>query len=158
MPNLTKAHSVFEAQKMLIPLGLKLQPQPALKPTAGARPGAIVAQAPAAGAKVKKGTWVLVTVAVAGAKTVKVPNIAVGLTPVTADTTLRTAGLMLGTVSPQPPNPNGTIATQIPATGTVAAGTPVAVFLQLPRRPQPAPAPTRRAAAAVVAEARPPRR
>jgi hypothetical protein len=36
-------------------------------------------------------------------------------------------------VSPQPPNPNGTIATQIPATGTVAAGTPVAVFLQLPK-------------------------
>ena len=128
VPNLTKAQSVFEAQKMLIPLGLKLQPQPALKPTAGARPGAIVAQAPAAGAKVKKGTSVLVTVAVAGAKTVKVPNV-VGLTPVTADTTLRTAGLMLGTVSPQPPNPNGTIATQIPATGTVAAGTPVAVFL-----------------------------
>ena len=132
VPNLTKAQSVFEAQKMLIPLGLKLQPQPALKPTAGARPGAIVAQAPAAGAKVKKGTSVLVTVAVAGAKTVKVPNV-VGLTPVTADTTLRTAGLMLGTVSPQPPNPNGTIATQIPATGTVAAGTPVAVFLQLPK-------------------------
>ena len=74
----------------------------------------------------------LVTVAVAGAKTVKVPNV-VGLTPVTADTTLRTAGLMLGTVSPQPPNPNGTIATQIPATGTVAAGTPVAVFLKLPK-------------------------
>jgi hypothetical protein len=40
---------------------------------------------------------------------------------------------MLGTVSPQPPNPNGTIATQIPATGTVAAGTPVAVFLKLPK-------------------------
>ncbi|MGZ4179339.1 MAG: PASTA domain-containing protein [Solirubrobacteraceae bacterium] len=132
VPNLTKAQSVFDAQKMLIPLGLKLQPQPALKPTAGARPGAIVAQAPAAGTKVKKGTSVLVTVAVAGAKTVKVPSV-VGLTPVTADTTLRAAGLMLGAVSPQPPNPNGTIATQIPATGTVAAGTPVAVFLKLPK-------------------------
>ena len=130
VPNLTKAQSVFEAQKTLIPLGLKLQPQPALKPSAGARPGAIIAQAPAAGAKVKRGTSVLVTIAVAGAKTVKVPSV-VGLTPVTADTTLRAAGLMLGTVSPQPPDPNGTIATQIPATGTVAAGTPVAVFLKL---------------------------
>ena len=49
VPNLTKAQSVFEAQKTLIPLGLKLQPQPALKPSAGARPGAIIAQAPAAG-------------------------------------------------------------------------------------------------------------
>ena len=57
------------------------------------------------------------------------PSVA-GLTPVTADTTLRAAGLMLGTVSPQPPDPNGKIATQIPATGTVAAGTPVAVFLK----------------------------
>jgi beta-lactam-binding protein with PASTA domain len=132
VPNLTKAQSVFDAQKMLIPLGLKLQPQPALKPSAGARPGSIIAQAPAAGAKVKKGTSVLVTVAVAGAKTVKVPSV-VGLTPVTADTTLRTAGLMLGAVSPTPPNPNGTIATQIPATGTVAAGTPVAVFLKVPK-------------------------
>ena len=129
VPNLTKAQSVFEAQKTLIPLGLKLQPQPALKPSAGARPGAIIAQAPAAGTKVKRGTSVLVTIAVAGAKTVKVPSV-VGLTPVTADTTLRAAGLMLGTVSPQPPDPNGTIATQIPATGTVAAGTPVAVFLK----------------------------
>ena len=129
VPNLTKAQSVFEAQKTLIPLGLKLQPQPALKPSAGARPGAIIAQAPAAGTKVKRGTSVLVTIAVAGAKTVKVPSVA-GLTPVTADTTLRAAGLMLGTVSPQPPDPNGTIATQIPATGTVAAGTPVAVFLK----------------------------
>ena len=156
VPNLTKAQSVFEAQKMLIPLGLKLQPQPALKPSAGARPGAIVAQAPAAGAKVKRGTSVLVTIAVAGAKTVKVPSV-VGLTPVTADTTLRAAGLMLGTVSPQPPDPNGTIATQIPATGTVAAGTPVAVFLQAPpSRPPPAPAPTRApAAAAVVTVPRP---
>jgi beta-lactam-binding protein with PASTA domain len=129
VPNLTKAQSVFEAQKTLIPLGLKLQPQPGLKPSAGARPGSIIAQAPAAGTKVKKGTSVLVTVAVGGAKTVKVPSV-VGLTPVTADTTLRAAGLMLGTVSPQPPDPSGTIATQIPATGTVAAGTPVAVFLK----------------------------
>ena len=55
VPNLTKAKSVFEAQKTLIPLGLKLHPQPALKPSAGAPPGAIIAQAPAAGTKVKKG-------------------------------------------------------------------------------------------------------
>ncbi|MGZ4236369.1 MAG: PASTA domain-containing protein [Solirubrobacteraceae bacterium] len=128
VPNLTKAQSVFDAQKMLLPLGLRLQPQPALKQTAGARPGSIVSQAPAAGTKVKKGTSVLVTVAVSSNK-VKVPTV-VGLTPVTADTTLRAAGLMLGAVSPQPPNPNGTIATQIPAKGTVAAGTPVAVFLK----------------------------
>jgi beta-lactam-binding protein with PASTA domain len=129
VPNLTKAKSVFEAQKMLIPLGLKLQPQPALKTSPNAPPGSIIAQAPAAGTKVKKGASVLVTVAVAATKTVKVPTV-VGLTPVTADTTLRTAGLMLGAVSPQPPDPNGTIATQIPAKGTVAAGTPVAVFLK----------------------------
>ena len=129
VPNLTKAQSVFDAQKMLIPLGLRLQPQPALKPSAKATPGSIVAQAPAAGTKVKRGTSVLVSVAVAPGTMIKVPTV-VGLTPVTADTTLRAAGLMLGAVSPQPPNPNGTIATQIPAKGTVAAGTPVAVFLK----------------------------
>ena len=50
----------------------------------------IIAQAPAAGTKVKKGTSVLVTVAVASRQAVKVPNV-VGLTPVTADTTLRAA-------------------------------------------------------------------
>jgi beta-lactam-binding protein with PASTA domain len=129
VPNLTKAKSVFDAQKMLIPLGLKLQPQPALKPVANATAGSIVAQAPAAGTKAKRGTSVLVTVAVASAKQVKVPNV-VGSTPVIADTTLRGVGLMLGAVSPQPPNPNGTIVTQIPAKGTVAAGTPIAVFLK----------------------------
>ena len=129
VPNLTKAKSVFDAQKMLIPLGLKLQPQPALKPSPNATAGSIVAQAPAAGAKVKRGMSVLVTVAISSAKQIKVPNV-VGSTPVSAYTKLHRVGLMLGTVSPQPPNPNGTIATQIPANGTVAAGTPVEVFLK----------------------------
>ena len=95
VPDLTKAKSVFDAQKMLIPLGLKLQPQPALKPSATATAGSIVAQAPAAGAKVKRGTSVLVTVAISSAKQIKVPNV-VGSTPVSADATLRAVGLMLG--------------------------------------------------------------
>ena len=130
MPNLKKANSVFAAQKLLVPLGLKLAPAPAQVTSSTATPGSIVDQTPAAGTKVKKGTLVQVKVAV-GSDKVKVPTV-VGLTPVTADTTLRTAGLVLGTVSPQPPNPTGKILSQIPKGGTVAKGTPVAVFLKPP--------------------------
>ena len=130
MPNLKKANSVFAAQKLLVPLGLKLAPAPAQVTSASAPPGSIVDQTPAAGTKVKKGTLVQVKVAVGSGK-VNVPNVT-GLTPVTADTTLRTAGLVLGTVSPQPPNPTGKILSQIPKGGTVAKGTPVAVFLKPP--------------------------
>ena len=131
MPNLKKANSVFAAQKLLVPLGLKLAPAPAQVTSASAPPGSIVDQTPAAGTKVKKGTLVQIKIAVAPNKRVKVPRV-VGLTPVTAEAKLRARGLVLGAVLPQPPNPTGKIRSQIPASGTVKAGTPVAVFLKPP--------------------------
>jgi beta-lactam-binding protein with PASTA domain len=128
VPNLTKAASVFAAQKLLNEAGLKLSPQVGQATKPGATPGAIVEQSPAAGKHVKKGSLVSVQVA-AGSGKDTVPSV-VGLTPVTAEQTLRTAGVALGAVSPQPVDPTGKIASQIPAANeAVPAGTPVAVFL-----------------------------
>jgi beta-lactam-binding protein with PASTA domain len=129
VPNLTKATSVFAAQKLVSDAGLKLSPQVGQVKKPGAQPGAIVDQAPAAGKHVKKGTLVSVQVAVSSSSA-KVPSV-VGRTPVAADQLLRASGFVLGTVSPQPPNPTGKIASQIPGgNSAVAKGTPIAVFLQ----------------------------
>jgi beta-lactam-binding protein with PASTA domain len=130
VPNLRPAQSVFAAQKLITAAGLKLSPQVRLLASPNAAPGAIVDQSPAAGKKVKRGTLVNIEVAT-GSGSVKVPSV-VGLTPVVADTALRASGLVLGAVSPKP-NPDGKIASQIPAAQVdVATGTPVAVFLALP--------------------------
>jgi beta-lactam-binding protein with PASTA domain len=128
VPNLTKAASVFAAQKLLNEAGLKLSPQVGQVKKPGAAVGAIVEQSPTAGKHVKKGSLVSIEVA-AGSGTDSVPSV-VGLTPVTADTALRAAGVSLGAVSPQPIDPTGRIASQIPAANVnVPTGTPVAVFL-----------------------------
>jgi beta-lactam-binding protein with PASTA domain len=129
VPNLNHAKSVFAAQKLVLAAGLKLSPQVGQMTAPGAPVGSVVAQIPAAGKKVKRGSQVSIQVAVGSGK-VTVPSVT-GVTPVTADTQLRAAGLVLGAVSPQPPDPNGQIASQIPAAKQqVAPGTPVAVFLQ----------------------------
>ena len=133
VPNLTKAASVFAAQKLLNEAGLKLSPQIGQVTKPGAATGAIVEQSPAAGKHVKKGSLVSIEVA-AGSGTDTVPSV-IGQTPVAAQQTLHTAGVALGAISPQPVNPNGKIASQIPAANeTVAAGTPVAVFLAPPKK------------------------
>jgi beta-lactam-binding protein with PASTA domain len=130
VPNLKVARSVFAAQKLLTTAGLKLSLPVGTKTVAGAAAGSIVDQTPAAGKKVKRGTAVTIEVATASS-TLKVPNV-VGLTPQTADTTLRLSGLVLGAVAPTP-NPNGKIGSQIPAAQVaVGAGTPVNVYLQPP--------------------------
>ena len=154
VPNLTKAKSVFDAQKMLNPLGLKLQPQPALKRSPNATAGSIVAQAPAAGAKVKRGMSVLVTVAIYSAKQSRCQTSS-GSTPVTADTTLRAGradARQRCRRSRQTPTARSHADTR---PGTVAAGTPVEVFLKPASRPPlaPAPAPGRQPAAAVTGSA-----
>ena len=130
MPNLKKANSVFAAQKLLVPLGLKLAPCTGAGDELDRDSGVDRRSDAGGGDEGQEGD--------AGPgqgrrrlDKVKVPTV-VGLTPVTADTTLRTAGLVLGTVSPQPPNPTGKILSQIPTGGTVAKGTPVAVFLKPP--------------------------
>jgi beta-lactam-binding protein with PASTA domain len=131
VPNLEKASSVFAAQKLLGEAGLKLSPQVGEVTKPEVRPGTIVEQSPAAGKHVKKGSLVTIEVAKGTGKD-KVPSV-IGLTPVTAAGALRTAGVALGAISPQPVNPTGKIASQIPAANeTVPAGTPVAVFLAPP--------------------------
>ena len=131
VPNLKQAKSVFAAQKLVLAAGLKLSPQVEQMTVPGVPVGSVVGQIPATGKKVKRGSMVSIQVAVGSGK-VTVPSVT-GLTPITADTQLRAAGLVLGAVSPQPPNPNGQIASQIPAAKQqVASGAPVAVFLQPP--------------------------
>ena len=94
-----------------------------------APPGSIVKQTPAAGKKVKRGSPVLISVAVGPAK-IPVPTVT-GLPPATAAQELTAVGLQLGMVSP--PHDNANIVSQIPSAGTpVAKGTPIQVFLPPP--------------------------
>ncbi|HXA53403.1 MAG TPA: PASTA domain-containing protein, partial [Solirubrobacteraceae bacterium] len=133
VPNLKKATSVFAAQKLLGEAGLKLSPQVGQVVKPEVPPGTILEQSPAAGKHVKKGSLVSIEVATGTGKDT-VPSV-IGLTPVTAAGALRTAGVALGAISPQPVNPTGTIASQIPpANEVVPAGTPVAVFLKPPSK------------------------
>jgi beta-lactam-binding protein with PASTA domain len=130
VPNLKSAKSVFDAQKKLTSVGLKLNPNVTQKADPQVAPGAIIDQDPAAGKKAKSGSMVSVVVAT-GSGQIQVPSLA-GLTPVAADTKLRAAQLTLGAVSPKP-DPNGKIASQIPAANVpVKSGTAIAVFLQPP--------------------------
>ena len=156
VPNLKQAQNVFDAQKLADKAGVKLSPQVDLVQSASAKPGSIVDQSPQAGKHVKRGTLVSIQVA-KGSGSVKVPSV-VGLTAVTADQTLRAAGLQLGAVSPQPPDPSAPIASQIPAKqvavahGDPGAGVPAAEAIRRKPRPRsrrglvrPAPAGPRRA-------------
>jgi beta-lactam-binding protein with PASTA domain len=118
VPNLKGQPSAFAAQKLLNKIGLKLG-----KTTTKADPkqkaGSVIDQSPAAGAKAKKGTVVDVVVVTGNGKA-QVPAI-VGLPLGLAQQKLIEAGLALGTVQPQPPNPNGKISSQLPLAGTPVA-------------------------------------
>jgi beta-lactam-binding protein with PASTA domain len=126
VPNLKGQPSAFAAQKLLNKIGLKLgKTTPKVDPKQ--KPGVVIDQSPAAGAKAKKGTVVDV-VTVTGTGKATVPAI-VGLPLGLAQQKLIEAGLALGTVQPQPPNPNGKISSQLPLAGTpVAEGFAVNVF------------------------------
>jgi beta-lactam-binding protein with PASTA domain len=159
VPDVRKA-TVFEAQKRLNGAGLNLSPIPPQHvPAAGLAPGTIVDQTPRPGVHVRKGSLVTVVLA-EGSGSDTVPSV-VGSTPAQADSLLRAAGLTLGTISPQPPDPKGTIATQIPeANQNVSSGTAVAVFLtpssstKAPQHPKiPSPGGTPTAVAAQLAQA-----
>ena len=126
VPNLKGQPSAFAAQKLLNKIGLKLG-KTTSKADPKQKPGVVIDQSPAAGAKAKKGTVVDV-VTVTGTGKATVPAI-VGLPLGLAQQKLIEAGLALGTVQPQPPNPNGKISSQLPLAGTpVADGFAVNVF------------------------------
>ncbi len=126
VPNLKGQPSAFAAQKLLNKIGLKLgKNTPKVDPKQ--KPGVVIDQSPAAGAKAKKGTVVDV-VTVTGTGKATVPAI-VGLPLGLAQQKLIAAHLALGTVQPQPPNPNGKISSQLPLAGTpVVDGFAVNVF------------------------------
>jgi beta-lactam-binding protein with PASTA domain len=127
VPDLTKLSSRFAVQQALTKAELNPVPQVNRVQTGG-KPGTIVAQAPAAGQKVKKGSLVTIQVVV-GSGEVVVPKI-VGLKVQAAAGALDQAGLKLGEVLPAPPDPNGTIGSQIPAAGKAAhPGDGVMVFI-----------------------------
>lgn len=127
VPDLTRARSVFEAQKLLDESDLRLSPQTQEQPVPDAPPGAIVDQTPKAGEEVDKDSEVQILLAVGSSKRT-VPSV-VGLTAAEADKALREAGLALGAIQPQP-DLKARIASQIPAARErVAAGSAVNVFL-----------------------------
>ncbi|HEY1715191.1 MAG TPA: PASTA domain-containing protein [Solirubrobacteraceae bacterium] len=130
VPNLKGQPSAFAAQKLLNKIGLKLgKTTPKADPKQKA--GSVIDQSPAAGAKAKKGTVVDVVV-VTGTGKATVPAI-VGLPLGLAQQKLIQAGLALGAVQPQPPDPNGKISSQLPLAGTpVADGFAVNVFQAAP--------------------------
>ena len=129
VPDLRHATTVFAAEKLTLAAGLQLSPDVKSVVTTGVRAGSIVDQVPAAGTKVKRGSPVAIQVAV-GTGLATVPDLK-GETTGHADITLGGKGLALGEVSPQPPDPNAPIVSQIPEAGSsVADGTPVTVFTQ----------------------------
>jgi beta-lactam-binding protein with PASTA domain len=129
IPKVTGLPSMFAAQKLLNQDGFSIAPKAAARAAGPGRPaGSIADQSPAAGVKAKKGALVTLVVYTGSGK-VTVPSVT-GDTPGLADQALRAISLALGAVSPQPLNPNGTIASQIPLAGTkVTKGATVAVFL-----------------------------
>ena len=131
VPDVTKAENVFEAEKLLKEAGLELG-DVTEEAAAEATPGSILDQTPAAGEEVDKGSTVEIKVAV-GTGEAEVPKI-VGLTLAKADETLRAAGFSLGTVRPEPTDPETEkIKRQVPKAGTLAKeGTAVNVFFEVP--------------------------
>ena len=119
VPNLKGQPSAFAAQKLLNKIGLKLG-KTTSKVDPKQKAGSVIDQSPAAGAKAKKGTVVDVVV-VTGTGKATVPAI-VGLPLGLAQQKLIEAGLALGTVQPQPPDPNGKISSQLPLAGHAGGG------------------------------------
>jgi beta-lactam-binding protein with PASTA domain len=133
VPQLKGQASAFKAEQKLTGAHLKLDPNQKKQLDAKVKPGTVINQTPAAGAKAKKGDTVAILVAV-GASTVDVPDI-VGMTQAKADQTLRLNHLTLGQAQPQPTDPTKEkIASQIPsAKEAVKQGTPVNIFYAKPK-------------------------
>ena len=139
VPPVEGASDVATAERALRAAGLRLDPRLRSRTTAAARPGTILDQIPAAGARVKEGERVSLLVAV-GARRAVTPSVD-GQTPARAATILRAAGLVAGPVLPDDASANSVVASQLPAAGArVPVGTAVTVFVR-PARAGAAPAP-----------------
>jgi beta-lactam-binding protein with PASTA domain len=132
VPELVGSPSAFEAERKLVEADLRLAPQQKERVSEDAKPGTVISQTPAAGEKVEKDSQVTVLVAV-GNNRFDVPDVT-GMTLQEAEKALREQKLSLGAASPQPVDPEGKIASQIPAAGEVVQeGKPVDVFFEEPR-------------------------
>jgi beta-lactam-binding protein with PASTA domain len=127
VPDLVGSTSSFAAQARLTDAGLVLGTKEN-KVSAKARPGAVLAQTPAAGTDVEKKSVVNIEVAVSGGQETNVPKLT-GLTYPAATKKLRDAQLTKGAVSVNPIDLKAKIATTDPPAGErVKVGTPVDIF------------------------------
>lgn len=118
VPNLAGVADVFSAQKVLVAAGLALSPQTTNVGSQTVPPGTIVAQTPAAGADVARGTMVAIVVAVLPSGQV-VPSV-VGLTVPAAKRVLRAAGFnLLANVGRSASSSGSTITAQTPAASQI---------------------------------------
>ena len=131
VPNVVGSKSTFEAEKKLTDAGLKLAGAPKEKVDPKAPAGSVIGQTPAAGDKAEKGEQVAVLIAVGDGK-LTVPKV-VGMKLADAEKALRDKGLTVGKTAPTPPDPDGTIESQIPAEKEVVKeGAPVDIFFADP--------------------------
>ena len=132
VPEVTGAKSTFEAEKKLTEAELKLNPTTKEKVSTEAPPGTVIGQTPAAGEKAEKNSEVAIEIAVGNGK-IEVPDV-VGKTQADADKIFREAGVTVGQVSPQPPDPKAKISSQIPAAKEIVKeGAPINIFTADPR-------------------------
>ena len=138
VPPVEGASDVATAERALRAAGLRLDPRLRSRTTSAARPGTILDQIPAAGARVKERR-----AGVAARRRRRAPrrHAAVdGQTPARAATILRAAGLVAGRVLPDDASANSVVASQLPAAGArVPVGTAVTLFVR-PARAGGAPA------------------
>jgi beta-lactam-binding protein with PASTA domain len=131
VPDVVGSKSTFEAEQKLTEAELRLAPQVKEEVSDEVEPGTVISQTPAAGDKAEKESEVALLVAI-GNGTVDVPDI-VGKNLQDAEASLREKKLTLGAASPQPVDPEGKIASQIPAAGEpVKEGTAVDTFFEEP--------------------------
>jgi beta-lactam-binding protein with PASTA domain len=131
VPDVVGSKSTFDAEKKLTEAGLKLAAAPKEEPDPDAPAGSVIGQTPAAGEKAEKGEQVSVLIAVGDGK-ITVPKV-VGMKLADAEATLREKSLTVGKTAPTPPDPEGTIESQIPAENEIVReGAPVDIFFADP--------------------------
>ena len=132
VPDVVGSDSAFEAEEKLTEAELKLAATQKERVSADAPPGSVLGQTPPAGEKAEKDSEVSILVAIGNGK-VTVPKIT-GLKLAEAEKALRDKKLTLGQASPQPPDPKGKIASQIPAEKEIVKeGAPIDIFFPDPK-------------------------
>jgi beta-lactam-binding protein with PASTA domain len=127
VPDVVGSEGVFAAQEKLTQAGLVVGSREE-KTSKDDKPGTVLAQSPAAGTDVEKGSPVSLELAVSGTEKT-VPKLK-GLTLAEADKKLVAEDLTRGTIFPNPPDLKAKITSTLPEAGTVVkGGSPVDIFL-----------------------------